>query len=67
MTAPGTNLLQSIVNFPGSVPINNFTIDYYNNPASLQTKYLPFFLPSAYNDVNKDLFNNISAVEKFSF
>lgn len=51
------------------MPVNNFTIDYYNNPdpANWQTKYLPFFLPSANNDVNKDLFNNISAIEKFSF
>ena len=60
-------LLGSIVNVEPSTLISNFTINYYTNPANQTAKYLPFFIPSAFGNVNKDLFNNISAIEDGSF
>jgi hypothetical protein len=55
-------LLGSIINAPPSVSINNFTLNYYTDPKKWEVKYLPFFLPSAYGDVNKDVYNNITVV-----
>lgn len=60
-------LLGSILNVKPSTLIPNFTINYYANSTDITPKYLPFFLPSAYGDVNKDLFKNITAVEEGSF
>jgi hypothetical protein len=45
-------LLGSIVNAPPTTKITNFTIDYYSDPLKWDVKYMPFFLPSAYANVN---------------
>jgi hypothetical protein len=68
---PDASILGSILNLPVDLPTNayvdNFTIDYYTTPSTGVKKYLPFFIQTNYNDVNVDLFHNISVVEKESF
>lgn len=67
LTPDDKTLLGSIVNVEPSTLIPDFTINYYTNPANKTSKYLPFFIPSAYGNVNKDLFNNITSIEDGSF
>jgi hypothetical protein len=65
VSIPDGSILGSIVNSGSSV--DNFTLDYYNFPLKWEVRNFPFFLPSTSGNVNSDVYDNITVIEKSSF